>query len=77
MKRKLLLVLVTILAFSLCLTACGDKKVTGIVVVDGTLTREYELNSTPDFSGIQAEIKYNDGSTEKVGETFIPQYFLL
>ena len=71
MKKRLIVILAVILAFVLVLASCdnfganlGNKKVTRIEIVQGTLKYEYELNEVPDFSGVEAKIKYND-ETEK------------
>ena len=73
MKRKLLFLVLLILSLSLLLTACGDngdkdeKKVTSIAVVDGTVALEYEVGDTPDFSGLKAVVKYDNGDEETLG----------
>lgn len=69
MKKKFLILLMVVLAISCALTACfkGDKAPESIEIKAGTLKTEYNLNDTPDFSGVKVTVKYNDGSTEEVG----------
>ena len=67
MKRKFLILVIAILALALGLTSCDDgKTVSALTVVDGTLTTEYEIGATPDFSGVKAVVTYSDGTAETV-----------
>jgi len=65
MKRFLSLALMIVLMLSLALTSCGRKQVKDIQITSG-FKYEYELNETPDFSGVKATIVYNDGTTKEV-----------
>ncbi|MBE6536789.1 MAG: hypothetical protein E7673_02425 [Ruminococcaceae bacterium] len=69
MKKKLLTILMVVLAISCVLTSClrGQKKPESIEVDKTTIKTEYKLNETPDFSGIKVTVKYNDDSTEVIG----------
>ncbi len=64
MKRKLLIFVIAILALALGLTACGGKKVSAISVVPDTITTEYEVGDTPDFSGLKAIVSFSDETYE-------------
>lgn len=66
MKRKILLFLVVALVLSLALTACVDREVTKITIVDGTFDYEYEKGSTPDFSDLKVKVTYSDGKEREV-----------
>ena len=72
MKKRLLVIMLLILALTLGLASCGDeevppeKKVTALTVIDGTIDLEYTVGDTPDLSGIKAVISYSDGSAETV-----------
>ena len=68
MKRKLLLLVILVLSLAMCFTACDDdsKTVSSVTVVSDSITTEYEIGATPDFSGIKAVITYSDGSVETV-----------
>ena len=67
MKKTLLLIL-AILAFVFCFTACGEDGPTEktITVVAGSIATEYEVGDTPDFSGIKAVVTYSDGTAKTV-----------
>lgn len=66
MKKVLSLTLLVLLSLALLLTGCrGQKKIDRIEVGD-TLVRQYEQGSTPDFSGVVANIIYNDSSSISV-----------
>ncbi len=69
MKKTILLLLLILslcLSISLSLASCGQRSILKLVIDEG-LSREYELNSTPDFSKVSATVTYNDGSTLTVG----------
>ena len=66
--KKLLAIVLTLIVLTLAFTACGAKAVSAITIDEG-LAREYALNSTPDFSGVKATIKYNDETTKSVTGT--------
>ena len=69
MKRTILLLLLILslcLSVSLSLASCGQRSILKLVIDEG-LSREYELNSTPDFSKVSATATYNDGETVTVG----------
>ena len=62
MKRKLLILLIALLAVTLSFTACfGGKEeeeeknnsIQSIKVVEGTYPTQVNLGDTPDFSGIR------------------------
>jgi ribosome-binding ATPase YchF (GTP1/OBG family) len=70
MKKRLLVILVLMLALTIGLVSCGDsgKKVSALTIVQGSIAKtEFEIGDTPDFSGIEAVVSYDDGTTEKVG----------
>lgn len=71
MKRKIFLALTLILAFALCfsLASCGDddETVKSVEFVKGSTATEYTVGATPDFSGIQLKVTYEDDHTETVG----------
>ena len=63
MKRKLLILLISLLAAVLCITACTNgpkeeaaKTVQSISVVEGSVPAEVNIGTTPDFSGIKVTV---------------------
>ena len=69
MKKKILLSVVLVFTLIFSLFACnlkGDKEVVDLKVLSGLKT-EYELNETPDFSGVRVQVIYNDETTKEVG----------
>ena len=70
MKKKFLTLLVMVLAIACAMTSCfkGQKAPESLTVDRSTVKTEYNLNETPDFSGIKATVTYNDDSTEVVGK---------
>ena len=74
MKRKLLILLISLLAAVLCITACttgpkeeATKTVQSISVVEGSVPAEVNIGTTPDFSGIKVTVTYSDATTKEVG----------
>lgn len=74
MKRKLLILLISLLAAVLCITACTNgpkeeaaKTVQSISVVEGSVPAEVNIGTTPDFSGIKVTVTYSDATTKEVG----------
>lgn len=68
MKRKIIFALALVMIIVSCLAACNAEKiVTGLTVVEGTLPTNVEVGSTPDFSGVKAEVQFSNGTTETVG----------
>lgn len=74
MKRKLIILLTVLLAFTLSFTACfGGKEeeknnsIQSIKVVEGSVPTEVNIGTTPDFSGIKVTVTYADQSTKEVG----------
>ncbi len=82
MKRKLLILLIALLALALCFGACGNRNktedptpggeetqvtITSIEVVSGSVSTTIELDATPDFSGIKVNVNYSDGTSKQVG----------
>ena len=67
MKKKI--VVLSLLAALLCFVfaSCGGQKAVNNVEILTGLKYTYQLNETPDFSGVQAKISYNDGSFVVVG----------
>ena len=63
--KKLLAFVLTLVVLVTAFCACGAKAVASITIDEG-LIREYNINDTPDFSGIKATVKYNDESTKSV-----------
>ena len=70
MKKKFLTLLVMVLAIACAMTSCfkGQKTPEKITVDLSTVKTTYELNETPDFSGIKVTVTYNDDSTETIGK---------
>ncbi len=70
MKKRILLpvllLLTVILALSSCFNSIANKKVQSITVLSGA-PAEVEVDKTPDFSGIQLEVSYNDNTKKTVG----------
>ena len=65
--KKLLIPFVLIFALCLSLASCGQKAISSLEIIEG-FKYSYELNETPDLSGIQVQVKYNDGTFTIVGE---------
>ena len=68
MKKRISLIL-AVFAMMLCLvlTSCGQKAISNLEILEG-LKYTYELNEAPDFSDIQVQVKFNDGTYKVVGE---------
>ena len=68
MKKKFWLAMLLTLVLTVLITSCtlGDKAIVSMKVVDGTLTREYALGATADFSSLELDVTYNDGTTTRV-----------
>ena len=68
MKRKLLFLLCAVLVIAVAMTACGKKsnEISDMKIVDGTMDLNYLVGETPDFSGVKAEITYENGDTKVV-----------
>ena len=71
MKTKVLVLILSILAVMLCITACGgreeDLSVKAIEIVEGSYPTECELDVTPNFSGIKVKVTMSDDTTKEVG----------
>lgn len=67
MKRKLILLTLCMLTVCIALCACANKAISKITLPED-FKYDYALNETPDFSGVQATVTYNDGSTVTVTE---------
>lgn len=67
MKKKFLLFALLAMVLSLVLTACGDRQVIGLEIIDGTFKYEYEVGEKVDLSGLKVKASYNDGSFKEVG----------
>ena len=78
MKRKIIGLILLILAFTLCFAACkkdpvtedetdADVKITSISVVAGSVPTEVEVGQTPDFSGIKVKVSYDDNTSKEIG----------
>ena len=71
MKRKVIILALFALVFSLVFSSCdllsGDKSVTKLTIVDGTFSYEYNVGDTPDLSKIKVQADYNDGSSKVLG----------
>ena len=77
MKRKLIILLTVLLAFTLSFTACfGGKEeeeeeknnsIQSIEVDAKSVPTHVNLGETPDFSGIKVTVTYIDGTTKEVG----------
>ena len=66
MKKRLFIPIILILTLVLSLASCTSKKIQGIEIKSGAPT-EVLVGETPDFSGIQIIVHYNDLSTKEVG----------
>ena len=69
MKKKLLILLLSILAITLCVTACSKREpvATSISVINGSVPTECTVGDTLNFSDIRVTVTYDDGSTKEVG----------
>jgi hypothetical protein len=65
--KKLLIPFVLIFALCLSLASCGQKAISTLEIIEG-FKYSYELNETPDLSGIKVQVKYNDGTFTIVEE---------
>ncbi len=64
MKRKLILLTISLLLLSMILSACGDKAITGLQIKG--LENGITVGTTPDFSGVSATVTYNDDTSIEV-----------
>ena len=71
MKNKILILILSILTLTICITACTDNVIDGVVksieIVDGSVATECQVGDTLDFSGIKVKITYEDGTTKEIG----------
>ena len=71
MKKKLLILLLSILAIALCVTACSKKDTeaapVSIEVISSTVPTECAIGATLDFSTIKVNVHFDDGSITTVG----------
>lgn len=72
MKTKVLVLILSILAVLLCVTACGGQdeeelSVKSIEVVVGSVPTECVVGATPDFSGMKVNVTMSDDTTKVVG----------
>ncbi len=78
MKSKLLILIIAVLALTLCFGACttpetpgveteAEVTITSIEVVAGSVPTQVDIDTTPDFSGIQVKVNYSDGTSKTVG----------
>lgn len=72
MKKKILILILSILALTLCVTACTPDDIEGanvksIEVVTGSVPTECFVGETLDFSQIKITITYTDDTTKEVG----------
>ena len=71
MKKKLLILILSILAIALCVTACSKKDAgataTSISVIEGSVPTECMVGDPLNFTGIRVLVTYEDGSTSEVG----------
>ena len=71
MKKKLLILILSILAIALCVTACSEKDenatATSISVIEGSVPTECMVGDPLNFTGIRVLVTYDDGSTSEVG----------
>ncbi len=71
MKKKVLVLILSILAVMLCITACGGREeelsVKAIEVIQGTYPTSCEVGDTLDFSGIQVKVTFADDTTKEIG----------
>ena len=65
MNRKSFLLILLALTMCLSFVSCGDKEITKLTIDEG-LAYTYDLNATPDFSGVKATVTYNDDTTVTV-----------
>ena len=75
MKRKLFLLIVAILALTLCfsLVSCGDNEnenteatVTSVEVLSNSYTSTYFVGASTDFSTLKLKVTYSDGKVETI-----------
>ena len=69
MKRKSLVLILLIFTLALAFVSCdgiANKKPDSLKILSGAPT-EVLVGQTPDFSGIQVEVTYNDGDVKTVG----------
>ena len=74
MKKKLLILLITVLAAMLCFAACTDditigglEGVKSIEIVKGSVPTQFTVGDPPDFSGIAVKVVFNDGTVKELG----------
>lgn len=75
MKKKILVLFLSIIALTLCVTSCIGPidppvaSVTAIAVVADSVPTEISVGETPDFSNIKVKVLYDDDSSVEVGYT--------
>ena len=71
MKKRILILILTILTLTLCITACTgdetDAAVKSIEIVSGSVTTQYNVGDTVDFSGIKVKVTFDDNTTKEIG----------
>ena len=67
MKKKIVVLSLLVSLLCFVFASCGGQKAVNNVEILTGLKYTYQLNETPDFSGVQAKVSYNDGSFVVVG----------
>ena len=72
MKKRILILIVSVLALMLCLSACLDNPITtvsvkSVEIVSGSVPTECNVGDTLDFSGIKIKLTYDDNTTKEIG----------
>ena len=78
MKKKILILILAILAVAVCFTACTNNNpdtddsgstvgIKSLAIVAGTAPTEVTVGEQPDFSKLMVLVTYDDGTTKNVG----------
>ncbi len=76
MKRKILILILAVLAVAMCFSACKDEPIENIVeqlsvksieVVSGSYPAEIEVGQKLDLSGLKVKVIYEDDSNKEIG----------
>lgn len=69
MKNKIFIAVILVLTLMISMASCiklGQKEVQSLKVLEG-IKSEYQLNETPDLSGLKILVTYNDQTTKEIG----------
>ena len=71
MKKRIIVLILSILTLTLFVTACTDNTtdaaVKSIEIVNGSVATECNVGDTLDFSGIKVKVTYEDDTTKEIG----------